>query len=88
MAKEIIVSVVMPIYNESKYIDKCIQSLLRQDYAMESMEWIFVDGNSTDDTVKRLEKYKKQHPSLIVIKNNPYKIVPYAMNIGIAASSL
>ena len=86
MAKEIIVSVVMPIYNESKYIDKCIQSLLRQDYAMESMEWIFVDGNSTDDTVKRLEKYKKQHPSLIVIKNNPYKIVPYAMNIGIAAS--
>lgn len=84
--KKIIVSVIMPIYNETKYIDKCVQSLLRQDYALESMEWIFVDGNSTDDTVKRLQKYREQHPDLIVIKNNPHKIVPYAMNIGIAAS--
>lgn len=86
MDKDIVVSVVMPVYNESKYIDKCVQSLLEQDYALESMEWIFVDGNSSDDTVRRLEKYKKQYPDLIYIKNNPKKIVPYAMNIGIEAS--
>ena len=86
MGKEVIVSIVMPIYNEAKYIDKCIQSLLHQDYALELMEWIFVDGNSTDDTIKKLEKYKEQYPSLIVIKNNPYKIVPYAMNIGITVA--
>ena len=86
MAKDIIVSVVMPIYNETKYIDTCIRSLLQQDYDLESMEWIFVDGNSTDDTVKHLQKYKEKYPDLIIIKNNPHKIVPYAMNIGIAAA--
>lgn len=86
MEKNIIVSVVMPIYNESKYIDKCVQSLLKQDYSLESMEWIFVDGNSSDDTVKKLDGYREKYPDLILIKNNPHKIVPYAMNIGISAS--
>lgn len=86
MNDNIIVSVVMPIYNESKYIDSCIQSLLEQDYPLELMEWIFVDGNSTDSTVRQLETYQKQYPKLITIKDNPEKIVPYAMNIGIAAA--
>lgn len=86
MNNKVIVSVVMPIYNESRYIDKCVQSLLKQDYPLSSMEWIFVDGNSTDDTVEKLKKYQDEYPDLIVIKNNPHKIVPYAMNIGIAAA--
>ena len=86
MEKKIIVSVVMPIYNEAKFIDKCVKSLLQQDYALELMEWIFVDGNSTDGTVKRLEKYSEKYPDLIVIKENPHKTVPYAMNIGIATA--
>lgn len=86
MDREVVVSVVMPIYNEARYIDKCVQSLLKQDYDLASMEWIFVDGNSTDDTVKRLENYKRQYPNLIIIKDNPHRIVPYGMNIGIASS--
>lgn len=86
MNNNVIVSVVMPVYNESGYIDRCVQSLLCQNYPIESMEWIFVDGNSTDDTVIKLKKYQAQYPNLIVIKSNPHKIVPYAMNIGISAS--
>lgn len=77
----------MPIYNESKYIDNCIQSLLLQDFPKEKMEWIFVDGQSSDDTLEKIKKYKIQFPELIKILNNPHKIVPYAMNIGISASS-
>lgn len=80
------VSVIMPVYNESKYIDKCILSLLDQDYPKEKMEWIFVDGNSSDNTVEKINSYKGKYPELINILNNPYKIVPYAMNIGIANS--
>ena len=86
MEKNIIVSVVMPIYNESKYIDRCIQSLLEQDFDHKSMEWIFVDGSSTDDTVNKLNGYHDQYPELIIIKNNPQRAVPFAMNIGIAAA--
>lgn len=78
------VSVVMPVYNEEKYIEKCIQSLLQQDYPQSNMEWIFVDGNSSDRTVEILTEYAKKYPSLIQIYDNPHKIVPFAMNIGIA----
>lgn len=83
MNRDILVSVVMPVFNESQYIDKCVKSLLEQDYDIDSMEWIFVDGGSTDDTVKKLELYQEDKPDLITILNNPQKIVPYAMNIGI-----
>ena len=86
MTKEIIVSVVMPIYNEEAYIKKCMDSLLLQDYPINKMEWILVDGCSKDRTVEILENYKQKYPLLIKILNNPNKIVPYAMNIGIAAS--
>lgn len=87
MTDNIIVSVVMPVYNEEKYIEKCIDSLLMQDYPIEKMEWIFVDGCSKDRTVELLEQYRERYPDLIKIYNNPNKIVPYAMNIGIAACS-
>jgi len=76
----------MPVYNEEKYIEKCIDSLLLQDYPIEKMEWIFVDGCSKDKTVELLERYRTKYPELIRILNNPMKIVPYAMNIGIEAS--
>lgn len=86
MTEEIIVSVVMPVYNEEQYIEKCVDSLLLQDYPIDKMEWIFVDGCSKDRTVEILNGYQEKYPSLIKVYNNPNKIVPYAMNIGIAAS--
>lgn len=86
MTEEIIVSVVVPVYNEEQYIEKCVDSLLLQDYPISKMEWIFVDGCSKDKTVEILKKYQEKYPSLIKVYNNPNKIVPYAMNIGIAAS--
>ena len=86
MSEKIQVSVVMPVYNEEAYIDQCVQSLLLQDYPLDDMEWIFVDGNSKDKTVEILNRYAEQYPNLIRIYQNPHKIVPYAMNIGIEAS--
>lgn len=77
------ISVVMPVYNEEKYIKNCIDSLLMQDYPLDCMEWIFVDGVSTDNTRKLIEGYIKKYPNLIRLFSNPNKTVPYAMNIGI-----
>lgn len=86
MMNKIIVSVVIPVYNEERYIEKCIDSLLLQDYPNNNMEWIFVDGCSTDNTMNLLEQYHVKYPSLIKIINNPKQIVPCAMNCGIRAS--
>lgn len=79
------VSVICPIYNEEKYIAKCINSILQQNYPKEEMEILFVDGMSTDRTRAIVLSYSDSYP-FIHLLNNPDRIVPSAMNIGIQAS--
>lgn len=77
------ISVIMPVYNEERYIDECLKSLLEQDYPKDRMEWLFVDGMSQDRTVSIISDYQKNYPELITVLPNKNKTVPYAMNIGI-----
>jgi len=77
------ISVVIPIYNEEKYLDNCINSMLLQDYTRDAMEWIFVDGMSTDKTPEILCGYAAQYPQLITVLKNERRTAPCAMNIGI-----
>ncbi len=79
------ISVICPIYNEEKYIAKCIDSILKQDYPHDEMEILFVDGMSQDNTRAIIYEYVKKH-NIIRLLNNPKKIVPCAMNIGIRKS--
>ena len=44
------ISVILPTYNEERYIHSCIESLIGQTYPRELMEWIIIDGNSIDAT--------------------------------------
>lgn len=78
-------SVICPIYNEEKYISACIESIIHQDYPKDNLEVIFVDGMSVDRTRDLVKQYSKQHPYIFLI-NNPDRIVPIAMNLGIKAS--
>lgn len=75
-------SVICPIYNEEKYIAKCIDSMLEQDYPKEDLEIILVDGMSTDKTRSIVEEYTSKYPFIRLIEN-PHRIAPWAMNIGI-----
>ena len=79
------ISVICPIYNEEKYIAKCIDSIVAQDYPKDDLEVLFVDGMSTDKTREIVSVYQAEYP-FIRLLDNPKKIVPCAMNIGIAAS--
>lgn len=78
-------SVICPIYNEEKYIAKCIDSILAQDYPKDDLEVIFVDGMSTDRTREIVAEYTAKYPFIRLI-DNPERIVPPAMNKGILAS--
>ena len=75
-------SVICPIYNEEKYIAKCIDSILAQDYPKDDLEVIFVDGMSNDRTREIVNEYTNKYPFIRLI-DNPEKIVPPAMNKGI-----
>ena len=77
------ISVIIPVYNEEKFIVNCIESLLLQDYPKECMEWIFVDGRSVDKTRELIGSYILKYPDMIKLLDNQKQIVPCAMNIGI-----
>ena len=79
---EIFVSIICPIYQEEKYIGKCIESILRQDYPRDRLELLLIDGISTDRTREIVGAYREQY-SFIRLIDNPYKVVPTALNIGI-----
>lgn len=79
------ISVICPIFNEEKYIAKCIDSILVQDYPKENLEMIFIDGMSTDRTRDIVLDYAVRYPFIRLI-DNPHRVVPPAMNIGIRAS--
>lgn len=78
------VSVVVPIYNEEKYIEQFLISLSDQDYPKNLMEIILVDGMSLDKTRAKIVDFSSRYHNMnIIILDNENKTVPYAMNIGI-----
>jgi glycosyltransferase involved in cell wall biosynthesis len=52
-----LVSVVTPSYNQGRYIEATLQSVMQQDYPR--IQHIVVDGGSTDETVEILKRYEK-----------------------------
>lgn len=76
------ISVICPTYNEEKFIDECICSVLKQDYPKESLEVLFVDGGSEDKTRDIILSYVDKYP-FIRILDNPFRYAPHALNIGI-----
>lgn len=59
------VSVVIPVYNVEKYIDRCLKSVIGQTYA--NLEIIVVDDGSTDQSGKIADKYRELDQRVIVI---------------------
>jgi len=77
------VSVIIPIYNEEKFISGLVKSITKQDYGKDKFEIIFIDGNSTDKTIDILSKEIKDTDMNYKIIYNPEKITPKSVNMGI-----
>ena len=70
--------------NEERYIDACLDAVLANDYPSEKLEVIVVDSQSTDRS-REIVQAKLQHSPQIRLLDNPQRITPVAMNIGISA---
>ena len=79
------VSIICPIYNEERFIEACIQSVLAQDLPKENWELLLVDGGSTDKTRVLIAPYLEQYANIRLL-DNEHRTAPYAMNIGIRAA--
>ncbi len=78
------VSVIVPLYNEEKHVENLILSLAKQTFPMSDMEWLFVDGCSTDKTMEIVQKYCHQYPIKVLV--NEKRKTPYALNLAIEHS--
>jgi glycosyltransferase involved in cell wall biosynthesis len=76
------ISVITVSYNAQSTIEQCIQSVINQNYP--NTEYIIIDGNSSDDTVAILQKYKKHIQAFV---SEPDKGIYDAMNKGIALAT-
>jgi chlorobactene glucosyltransferase len=64
-----IVSIILPARNEEKYIAKCLDSLLNQDYP--NFEIIAVNDSSTDETGVIMQQYSVRDPRILVVHAKP-----------------
>ena len=60
------VSVIVPVYNVYKYLDKCLNSLVHQ--TLRSIEIIVVNDGSTDDSQEIIDKYQREYTNVKAYK--------------------
>lgn len=79
------VSIIVTCYNLANYLPRCLESIIRQEFA--DWEVIVVDDCSSDETTKVANRFAAQDDRVKVIRN-PYNVyLSEARNIGVRASS-
>lgn len=74
-------SIIVPVYNVEKYLERCINSLLNQE--LDDYEIIFVDDGSTDSSSTILKKYQKLWPNIIRVFQKTNSGQSEARNYGL-----
>jgi cellulose synthase/poly-beta-1,6-N-acetylglucosamine synthase-like glycosyltransferase len=71
--QNLFVSIIIPVKNFERTIEKTFEYLLNVDYPRDSWEWVIADGGSADKTIEIIKKWRKTHPfiRLVEIPNCP-----------------
>lgn len=75
------ISVIIPCYNSESFVGRAINSVLNQSF--KDIELLLVNNNSTDDTDKTLNHYKRLHPEQVTVLQEQKKGAPAARNKGL-----
>lgn len=75
------ISVIIPIHNSAKYLDKCVQSILNQSYV--KLEILCILNGCTDNSLDIVSKYKDR----VIIKVLEEASISKARNLGIKEST-
>lgn len=74
------ISIVISTRNASKYIEKCLDSAINQNYS--NYEIIFIDAQSTDDTFEKAQLFKNKFENITILKNEKRKFQGENILIG------
>lgn len=61
------VSIIVPVYNTEKYLEKCLNSLVNQ--TLDDIEVVAIDDGSTDKSSVILDEFAKRYPSKMVVRH-------------------
>lgn len=78
-------SVLIPVYNTEKYLEECLQSVLKQTY--QDFEIIVVDDGSTDNSGAICDNFQKAYPEKIIVIHKENQGLISARRVGIANAS-
>lgn len=78
-----VVSAIVPMRNERRYIERCLASLVAQEYPRDRFEVIVVDGGSTDGSRELVESMRGEIPNLRIVENRG-KHTARGLNLGLA----
>jgi len=76
-----LITIVMPVRNEERFIAATIQQLLNQDYPRDRYEIIVADGESRDRTCEIVEEIARTH-SQVILRSNPGHLPSSGRNVG------
>ncbi|MCX6246709.1 MAG: glycosyltransferase family 2 protein [Bacteroidetes bacterium] len=76
------VSILVPCYNEERFIGTLLENLVQQDYPGDHLEILIIDGGSADSTREIISGYAARDPKFRLL-DNPAQYVPFALNAGI-----
>lgn len=79
------ISIIIPVYNTSKYLDQCLNSLVNQ--TLTDIEIICVDDCSPDDSASILQNWSEKDSRIKVIRHAQNKRQGGARNTGIKAAT-
>lgn len=80
------IAIIIPTYNEARFIACCIDSIRQQTYPFNQMDVMVIDGGSTDKTCEVVRAYSAKYPNVRLL-NNPKRIQSAAFNVGVNNSS-
>ncbi len=73
MSQNPFVSIIIPVRNFERTIEKTFEYLLNVDYPVDSWEWVIADGGSTDKTIEIIKTWQGKYPfiKLVEVPNCP-----------------
>ena len=75
------ISVIIPVYNTEKYLRRCFDSVIAQDY--KNLEIVIINDGSEDNSEQIINEYKKKYPELISYYKKENSGVADTRNFGI-----
>ena len=80
------VTVLIPVRNEERYIERCLYSLAAQDYPRERFEVLVIDGRSTDATREIVARFAAESTLDLRLLDNPRQKTAAGLNAGLGAA--